>query len=207
MCPAGADYVTEYDGPVDGIILQISAECLALAGARLAQHGGQLIEQMDGRDGELCRMAREMEAEGAAGHPNGVLFWSSAVDDLLRRMVERHYSAPAAPLRGAIDARGLRRVEAFIQDHLAAPIDLAALAAVAGCDRFHFAHRFRAAVGVSPYRYVVRRRLEQARTLLLAGRQSIADVAAATGFSDQSHLTSWMRRVYGTTPKRFLSKG
>jgi AraC family transcriptional regulator len=205
LCPAGADYVTAFGGPVDGIVTRISAECLALAKAHLEVYSSTLVAQMDGRDPGLVRIARTLEAEAAAGHPNGMLFWNSITDVLLRHLATHHLSAAAAPLQGSLDGAALRRLDAYIRDNLAEPLDLASLAAVVGCDRFHFAHRFRATVGISPHRYVVRLRLDRARELLLRGEEPLAEIAAATGFSDQSHLSNWVRRVYGTSPARLVA--
>jgi AraC family transcriptional regulator len=205
ICPAETDYVTAFGGPVDGIVMRISAECLALAKAHFEVYGATLVEQMDGRDEGLVQIARTLEAEAAAGHPNGMLFWCSITDALFRRLATHHLSLSARPLQGSLNAAALRRLDAYIRDNLAEPLDLASLAAIVGCDRFHFAHRFRKSVGISPYRYVVRKRVDRARELLLHGEESLAEIAAATGFSDQSHLSNWVRRIYGTSPGRLVA--
>jgi AraC family transcriptional regulator len=201
ICPAGAQHFTSFGGPVSGIVLQISPECFTLAKADLAVHDATLVERMGGRDPVLTRIARILDAEVAAGHPNGMLFWSNVTDELLGHLAEHHVSVAPARGRGKIGSSALKRLDNYIRDNLAGPLDLDSLAAVVGCNRFHFAHRFRAAVGVSPHRYVVRRRLQRACALLRAGVGSPAEIAAATGFSDQSHLSSWVRRIYRTTPK------
>lgn len=205
ICPAGARHFTAFDDPMEGVVLQVSPECLTLAMADLAAHTGTLVERMDGQDPVLTRIARVLEAEAAANHPGGMLFWGSVTDDLLEHLAAHHLStAPASP-QGRMHASALKRLEDFIQSNLAEPLDLDSLAAVVGCTRFHFARLFRATVGVSPHRYVVRRRLQRARSLLRVGEDSLAQVAAATGFSDQSHLSNWIRRVYGTTPMRLAA--
>jgi len=202
ICPAGARHFTAFGGPMNGIFLQISPECFALAKADLVGHGGTLVERMEGYDPVLAQMGRVLEAEAAAGHPNGMLFWSTVTDQLLGHLVAHHLSVAPVLDRGPVDASALKRLDEYITENLAEPLDLDTLAAVVGCSRFQFARLFRAAVGVSPHRYVVRRRLQRACALLHAGGDSLAQVAAATGFTDQSHLSHWIRRVYGTTPMR-----
>jgi AraC family transcriptional regulator len=59
---------------------------------------------------------------------------------------------------------------------------------------------FRAAVGQSPHQYVVSRRVEHARRLLSGTATPIADIALAAGFSSQSHLSNWFRRIVGVSP-------
>jgi len=187
------------------IVMRVSPECLTLAKADLAGHGGTLVECIDGQDPVLAQMAWVLEAEAGAGHPNGTLFWSAVTDRLLGHLVAHHLSVTTIPDRGPVDASALKRLDDYIRENLAEPLDLDTLAAVIGCSRFQFARRFRATVGVSPHRYVVRRRLQRACALLHAGGDSLAQIAAATGFSDQSHLSNWIKRVYGTTPMRLAA--
>jgi AraC family transcriptional regulator len=52
-------------------------------------------------------------------------------------------------------------------------------------------------VGVTPHRYVVHLRLQ--RELVRAGRSGLAEIAACTGFADQSHLSRWVRRIHGVS--------
>jgi AraC-like DNA-binding protein len=61
---------------------------------------------------------------------------------------------------------------------------------------------FTRAFGLPPHRYLTGRRVEAARRLLLAG-EPVADVAAAVGFHDQSHLHRHFTRLVGTTPRAF----
>jgi AraC family transcriptional regulator len=133
ICPAGARHFTAFDGPMEGVVLQVSPECLMLAMADLAAHTGTLVERMDGQDPVLTRIARVLEAEAAANHPNGMLFWSSVTDVLLEHLAAHHLStAPASP-QGRMHASALKRLEDFIQSNLAEPLDLDSLAAVVGC--------------------------------------------------------------------------
>lgn len=56
--------------------------------------------------------------------------------------------------------------------------------------------------GVSPYAYVVGRRIDLARGLLLEGAKP-ADVAVSVGFYDQAHLTRHFKKYTATTPAQF----
>jgi AraC family transcriptional regulator len=105
----------------------------------------------------------------------------------------------AAPL----DDTRLRRVLAYIEEHLAGRLDLDTLAGIALVSRFQFPKMFKRAVGESPHRYVVGRRLDMAARLLSSSSLRIADVAAACGFADQSHMTRLFRSRYQTTPAAY----
>jgi AraC family transcriptional regulator len=62
---------------------------------------------------------------------------------------------------------------------------------------FHFSRVFTRSVGMTPHRYIVHLRLQRAIELVREKQSSLAEIAARTGFADQSHLSRWVRRVYG----------
>jgi AraC-like DNA-binding protein len=68
----------------------------------------------------------------------------------------------------------------------------------------HFARQFRAATGLPPHQSVILRRIERAKQLLQRGGDfTPAQVAARTGFRDQSRFSRHFRRLVGVTPGRF----
>lgn len=82
------------------------------------------------------------------------------------------------------------------------PVRSKELEAATGLTRFTLARHFRACLGTSPYRYLVMRRLDRARRLMLAGT-ALAEAAVASGFADQSHMTRQFKKAYGVTPGRW----
>lgn len=83
-------------------------------------------------------------------------------------------------------------------DELPATLQVADLAAEADVHPVHFARVFRRHLGVTPGQYLQRRRLRTA--LRLIGTAPLSDVALASGFADQSHLTRAVRAFLGETP-------
>ena len=92
----------------------------------------------------------------------------------------------------------------FIREHYAQEVTLSDMADAAGVSTFHLSRLFKKTMGMSPHQYLVEVRVHSAHALLAAGPQgpSLAEVAAAVGFSDQSHLTRQFKRILGTTPKK-----
>lgn len=102
----------------------------------------------------------------------------------------------------------LNRVTNFVEQHLAADIRLADLASLAHLSERHFIRAFRAATGVTPYRYVVEKRLRVAAQLLhIDDTRSIADIARAAGFRSQAHFAAEFRSRYRVTPTRYRRLG
>jgi AraC family transcriptional regulator len=102
-----------------------------------------------------------------------------------------------------ISPRRLRRVLDFIESNLGADLELEDLASVAGSSRFHFSRAFRDATGFPPYRYLIHRRMDAAKELLLQDTFSITQIAEQCGFNSQKQFAAMFRRVFGTSPRRF----
>ena len=118
------------------------------------------------------------------------------------RLCRRAVTAPLAPLNGLSHER-LKRVRDYVEAHLSRHVTLTDLASITGLSTYYFSRSFKQAVGVGPQRYVIQRRVERAKTLIRRSNQSLALIAQATGFVDQSHLTSVFRHMIGVTPGRF----
>jgi AraC family transcriptional regulator len=103
----------------------------------------------------------------------------------------------------AISPRRLRRVLDFIDANVGADIELGDLASVAGSSRFHFSRAFRDATGFPPYRYLIHRRIDAAKTLLLQDTLSISQIAQRCGFNSQNQFAAMFKQVFGTSPSRF----
>jgi AraC family transcriptional regulator len=78
-------------------------------------------------------------------------------------------------------------------------VSLSDISAELGLSQWHFSRQFRRTTGLSPYQFLIRSRIERARSLLESGR-SIAEVAALIGFCDQSHMHRHFKRIFGVTP-------
>jgi AraC family transcriptional regulator len=97
-----------------------------------------------------------------------------------------------------------RRLAEFIESNLDQTLSLPDLAAVLDIGLSQLKTLFRNSFGVPVHRYVVHRRVERARALLLAGELPISQVALEAGFAHQSHMSAWMRRIVGITPGDFV---
>ncbi|WP_051329892.1 helix-turn-helix domain-containing protein [Niveispirillum irakense] len=126
------------------------------------------------------------------------------VDDILARAI-------AAPLAsdgngGALTSFQLRRVVLFIEQNLDADLSLNRLAAVTSLSPSHFARRFKGATAMAPHQYVLARRINGAKQLLLETEMKLAEIAIATGFSSQAHLTGMFGRTVGMTPGAYRTR-
>jgi AraC family transcriptional regulator len=94
----------------------------------------------------------------------------------------------------------LARVRRYVERELGSRLTNAGLAALVGLNEDHFARAFKVSAGCPPHAYVVERRVERAKSLLLGGELSLCQVALAAGFADQAHLSRRFRRTVGASP-------
>jgi AraC family transcriptional regulator len=205
ICIAGVNCSADAGQSTDAVLVAIDPGYLALAAAEDSALGAQLNECMSGRDAELLQLACILASECAENYPNGALYWSGVANRFLEGLVVRHTSEFRDPLRGALNKEMLGRIRDYVIAHLDESIEVADLASIAGRSPFHFTRVFARTVGVTPHRYVVHLRLQRATELIRHRRSGFAEIAACTGFADQSHLSRWVRRIYGASLTQLTS--
>jgi len=99
----------------------------------------------------------------------------------------------------------LARAREFIHAHYRDGLTIALIAEAVGVHPVHLAREFRKRFHDSPADYVTRLRVAAACRELSRPGASLAHIAAATGFYDQSHFSKTFKRLTGTTPARYRS--
>ena len=145
---------------------------------------------------QLHSLHHYMELETSALAQETLLF------DVLATLIKRHADEGVSRFKVGQEARAMSQVKAYLGAFYAEDITLDALAKVTGLSRYHLVRSFRQNVGVPPHAYLRQIRVERAKALLAKGN-TIAEVAAMTGFSDQSHLNRWFKRLWGFTPGQY----
>jgi AraC family transcriptional regulator len=184
-----------------GLVERVAAEEFGLDPARLT------VPPLDALDLPHLRAAMgAVDAELIAGGAGGRLAAESLANVLAVHLI-RHVLAPRPPSRrryGALPRAKLRAVVEYVEEHLHASPTLERMAAIARLSPTYFASEFKRATGLPPHQYVITRRVERGKELLQGdGDVSLTDVAARTGFSDQSHFSHHFKRLVGVTPGRF----
>ncbi|MCF7221905.1 helix-turn-helix transcriptional regulator [Marilutibacter chinensis] len=138
------------------------------------------------------------------------LIWGAGADRLLERLLDE--SDPARQLeRFAAALRSQLRPVGCLHPQVAGALQalgrggsVADAVATSGCSHRHFIARFGEAVGLSPKRYARVRRFQRALQRLARG-DALAEIALATGYSDQAHFTREFRELSGVTPRVYRS--
>ena len=132
-----------------------------------------------------------------------------ALLETLGELVIRHASAGSDDSGAAPAPRSkaaLCRVRDLLEAEYARTVTIRELAAEAGLSTFHLIRVFRTAFGLPPYKYLEQVRIRHAQRLIRLGCP-LTHVVHATGFSDQSHLTRYFKRIVGVTPGIYARAG
>jgi AraC family transcriptional regulator len=186
-------------------------ECIAIAwepqfvSGLVGDHPIEFEEIRGRNDPVVTQLALRMKHLLAISNDAGPLFKEALTTAFTSHLLQE-YSVQKSHLRllrGRLEGRSLKNVVEFAHDHISQPLTLETLAAQAHLSPFHFARQFKATLGLSPHQFLLKIRIEKA-IQLLSTRQSLTEIAFATGFHDQSHFIHAFKRMTGHTPKAFL---
>ncbi|MFC3711242.1 helix-turn-helix domain-containing protein [Sphingoaurantiacus capsulatus] len=209
IIPEGHEGRWDIAGPIGVSHVFLSRERLRDCADQLA--GGRPVELLSRVGFEDPAAARIMELLGrdaAVADISARLFVEQATDLLVTQLIRGHSSFAALQQqarRGLADWQ-VRKVTAYMRDHLDEPIGLDALADLIGLSRFHFCTAFRQATGSTPHNWLVGLRIEQARRLLADRELPITEVALAVGYETPSSFAASFRKLVGVTPSGFRQR-
>jgi AraC family transcriptional regulator len=140
-----------------------------------------------------------------ASHPAQEILIESLAVALCTHLLRSYTNAVGIEERSAasVDVAAIGRAISYIENNSDRSISLRELASAAGLSRFHFSRLFKRHLGLSPAKYVERARIEQAKALIVSAEMSLANIAQAVGFADQSHFSRRFRFYEGRTPAAF----
>lgn len=199
IVPRDAEHTTDFAASVRAGALWVTSDVIDELGQALGRRGAARALEPGRLDGsaEIPALARMLAGELADAAPGALL----AAEALLEAIVVRALrAAPLAPGRGGASSPGIAAAVDFVQTHYAEPLGVEDLARAAGMSRFHFSRHFRREVGLSPYRFVVRVRVERAAELLRGGRHDVTQAALEVGFADLGRFARVFRAHFGRRP-------
>jgi AraC family transcriptional regulator len=186
LVTAGTNYSWNTDGPIGFAHLYLRPHAIDHVITEEFDRDARSVDLIDCVARRLPLLSALMSA--MLGEIETPTFGSRLIlDTLLHSLIVRLLSECSTlseignPAPHAISPRRLRRVLEFIEANLGTDLELEDLAFVAGSSRFHFSRAFREATGFPPYRYLIHRRIDAAKILLLEDRFSIPEIADRCG--------------------------
>lgn len=160
-------------------------------------------------DSELWAIASKLKEQAAGSPAAGQRQYAESLGILLAHELLRlnneaaGEASDASYVRGGLAGWQRNRVADYIEEHLAENVPLSTLADLARLSPFHFSRAFKQSFGAPPHRYLISRRIEQAKTLLAGNDRSVTEIGIAVGFTETSSFTSAFRKHTGVTPTSY----
>jgi AraC family transcriptional regulator len=206
--PAGMPHAIRWLHPGTWCVIQIAPAFVGAVAASLQiDRTPELRPSLGVRDRVVAHLAAglalELREEGMEARLVRETLGTALVGHLLHAHTDaatHGRRAPKAQASGLGPTR-LRRVLDYIEARLEGHVSLAELATVAGMNAFRFLRAFKLATGQPPHRYLLRARVDRAKSLLDHPGLSISEVALRTGFASASHFAATFHRITGSTPR------
>ncbi len=204
IVPPGASHWCAWDRDTAFLALYITPEALV----QTVRDEGLYADRLELQyrfltfDPDLASLALGLRDQLAGPGAEDRLYIDTLNVQLAVHLLRQHGTRPL-PLRsyrGGLSREKMRAVLDYLNAHLSTNIHLAELAGLVEMSPYHFLRLFRDSSGLTPHRYLVQRRIEVAKSMLLRDDLSVAEVAHRLGFSDQSHFTRHFRRLTGAPP-------
>lgn len=208
IIPAFLNHWTNWDQEVEFSVIAICPTLLNQTTQELMQPEIELIPQLSIDDPVIQQLALALKTEIQTGCMSGRLYGESLGTALAARLAWNYaVNKPSLEFKAnGLPQSQLERVIDYMKANLTQDLSILDLATLTGMSESHFSRGFKQSVGIAPYQYLIRQRVERAKHLLKQQAVSISDIALDCGFANQTHLSKVFRQMTGMTPKAYQKR-
>jgi len=165
----------------------------------------ELRENFGTPEPQLVSIGKRLLFEIGAEGPNGRMMVEALTIELVLHLLRHHGAALLPPTVPApkLSRRKLQRAIEYIDFNLREDFSLADVAQTLAMSPGHFAHAFKQTTGLPPHRFVLQRRVERAKSLLLETDLPITEIAHRIGCASPSHFSVMFHRLTGRSPRDY----
>ncbi|MGB3653612.1 MAG: AraC family transcriptional regulator [Rivularia sp. (in: cyanobacteria)] len=209
ITPAGIASIYRTEGNDHFLQIQIEQQFLQQVAQKTDEIDAssvELIPKFRERNPQIEQIIMMLYSELLQGSNWGSKLYIESLSNALAITLLRNYSIKKTNCTfypGGLSDSKLILVTDYINDNIATEIKLSDLAALAGISQFHFSRLFKKSVGISPHKYVIKQRVERAKSLLKNPQLSVTEIAFLCGFNSHSHFGKYFRQLTGFTPKQY----
>jgi AraC family transcriptional regulator len=214
MIPAGVSSDWHVAGSPQVLLVYIRKTIVERLAADVFERDPEQLEIIPGlgfRDGLLEQLVLAVLSELRNEKNSNPVYVDTLANAIAIQLLKQHNSKHIGSFDNRLYESGdlsqsyLNRVVDYIAASLDKELTIEKLANIASMNPIYFARVFKKRLGVAPHQFILFKRIERAKELLAYSDTPIVDIALATGFSSQSHLSSVFKRVVGATPRNFRS--
>jgi AraC family transcriptional regulator len=194
-----------FRGPYDVLHLHVPNNLIAECARDMIGHPTPVLcsKGVPSKDVTVDALSRALLEADRVGGSFGQIYADCIGIAIIARLLSsaNRLATAERPKVGKLSRWRLKRAIDYFEAQLGKPVRLADVASSAGLTRMHFAAQFRAATGLRPHEYLLRRRIERAQEMLAGTRMPLVDIALSVGFQTQSHFISVFKRYAGQPPR------
>jgi AraC family transcriptional regulator len=214
MIPAGVSSDWHVAGSPQVLLVYIRRTIVERLAADVFERDPERLEIIPGlgfRDGLLEQLVLAVLSELKNEKNSNPVYVDTLANAIAIQLLKRHSSKHIGSFDNRLYESGdlsqihLDRVVDYIEAFIDRELTIEKLAKLASMNPIYFARVFKKRLGVSPHQFILFKRIERAKEMLAYSDAPIVDIALATGFSSQSHLSSTFKQVVGATPGNFRS--
>jgi AraC-like DNA-binding protein len=197
------NYKADLSTPFDFMLFQISPSSLAKIAVDADLSGVTLLTtETASKDIVLANLARALLPALQRPEEANALFVDQMTTAIGTYLVQRYggKTIPVVSKAPTLSRAHLEMAKSILLEHLEGEVSIADVAEACSLSRGYFIRAFREATGMTPYQWLLNQRVERARQLISTSKTSLAEIAVACGFADQSHFTRVFSNLVGTTP-------
>ncbi len=204
LVPAYQPISFNWEEEVECVTMQLDPTLLARVAAE-SSYAKQIELRTVGNvnDPLIWQIGLALLEESQSAAPMGRLYAESLGNTLAFHLIKNYtVNGHQAPnFVGGLAGNKLRRATEFINANLSEDVTLSEIAETVELSPYHFSRAFKRTTGLTPQQYLIQRRVELAKQLLAKNKLPIVEVSAQVGFKNQSHFTTFFRRLTSMTPK------
>lgn len=188
------------------LLLHLEPALVARAAADLIDTDSlEIVQQFKTRDALIQQIGLALKSELESDGMGSRVYAESLFNALSVHLI-RHYRASGQKVLtdfGSLPKDKLGCAIEYINENLEKDLTLCEIAASVGMSPYHFARAFKQGTGLPPHQYLIKCRIEKAKSLLAKTDLAIAEIAYRVGFASQSHFTTLFGKHTATTPKAY----
>jgi AraC family transcriptional regulator len=201
--PSGCPHRVRYDGALGSLhLMTLQPSLVTSVAEELNIRQNNIAPRFANEEDSFILATSELiYAELQQGNPHGPMFAEIFARTLAAHILTRFSKARSTKeMPIGITALKVKRLDEYIEANLTHPITLSDLATQIGLSEYHFCRAFKRTTGISPYQYLLKKRIQYACECLSQKDISIQDIAFSSGFGDPVQFSKHFKRVMGVTP-------
>jgi len=157
------------------------------------------------QDSHLEQLLKLLLSEVRTENANGKLFIENLISIFAMHFVKNYTNSENDLVKNVngFTEKDYEKILLHIENNLTENISIDELAEKFGIGKHDFFKKFKTSTNITPYKFIVQKKLERSKQLLREFKYTLTDITYLLNFTDQSHFTKSFKKMFGVTPNEF----